>query len=170
MERRRGKKKQLKWRILGSIALILAVSMTISSLAGYWYFERIVREQKISDERSRLIQVSGQLTFLAEDIRQFARSILIDAELQELLEEDVAGSAYRKQRRNNKVSARLIFYGSLRGYIKDMIISILSGGCKATIPRIRLISMKNWRGGKLPVLPGRRAALFPNHTAKAAGS
>ena len=72
MERRRGKKKQLKWRILGSIALILAVSMTIPSLAGYWYFERIVREQKISDERSRLIQVSGQLTFLAEDIRQFA--------------------------------------------------------------------------------------------------
>lgn len=129
MERRRGKKKQLKWRILGSIALILAVSMTISSLAGYWYFERIVREQKISDERSRLIQVSGQLTFLAEDIRQFARSILIDAELQELLEEDVAGSAYRKQRRNNKVSARLIFYGSLRGYIKDMIIRTEDGAC-----------------------------------------
>ncbi len=167
MERRRGKKKQLKWRILGSIALILAVSMTISSLAGYWYFERIVREQKISDERSRLIQVSGQLTFLAEDIRQFARSILIDAELQELLEEDVAGSAYRKQRRNNKVSARLIFYGSLRGYIKDMIIRTEDGACYG---RIRLISMKNWRGGKLPVLPGRRAALFPNHTAKAAGS
>ena len=100
MDGRRGKERRLKWRLLGNIAFILAVSMVISSLAGYWYFERVVREQKISGERSRLMQVSGQLTFMAGDIRQFAKSILIDKELQQLLEEDVSGSAYLKQRRS----------------------------------------------------------------------
>ena len=54
MEGRRIRKKQLKWRILSNFALILAVSMVVSSLIGFWYFEQVVREQKISDERSRL--------------------------------------------------------------------------------------------------------------------
>ncbi|NBI86047.1 hypothetical protein D3Z47_07410 [Lachnospiraceae bacterium] len=129
MDGRRGKERRLKWRLLGNIAFILAVSMVISSLTGYWYFERVVREQKISGERSRLMQVSGQLTFMAGDIRQFAKSILIDKELQQLLEEDVSGSAYLKQRRSDKVAARLIFYGSLRSYIKNMIIRMEDGTC-----------------------------------------
>ena len=53
MDGRRGKERRLKWRLLGNIAFILAVFMVISSLAGYWYFERVVREQKISGERDR---------------------------------------------------------------------------------------------------------------------
>lgn len=127
MQGRRIKKKNLRWRILSNIAAILAFSMVISSLVGYWYFERVVREQRISDERRRLQQVSDQLEFMTEDIRQFAKSILIDEELQRLLGEEASGSEYLKQRRSRKVATRLVFYGSLRGYIRDTIIKMEDG-------------------------------------------
>ena len=124
MEGRRIRKKQLKWRILSNFALILAVSMVVSSLIGFWYFEQVVREQKISDERSRLQQVASQLAFMTEDIRQFAKNVLIDEELQQFMEEDVSDSEYLKQRRSNKITTRLIFYESLRSYIKNTIIKM----------------------------------------------
>lgn len=127
MQGRGRKKRNLKRRLLSNIAAILAFSMVLSSLVGYWYFERVVREQRINDERRRLQQVSAQLEFMTEDIRQFAKSILIDEELQRLLEEEVSGSEYLRRRRSSKVAKRLVFYGSLRSYIRDTIIKMEDG-------------------------------------------
>lgn len=129
MERKELNKKGLKWRILKNISFILAISMIISSAAGFWYFEHVVRTQKISDERSRLVQLSHQMTFLAEDMEQFSRSILIDEELQQLLEGQGAGNAFADRRRYNKVSSRLSFYSSLRPYLMGTILAMKDGIC-----------------------------------------
>lgn len=127
MGRKGIKREHLKKKLLKNISLILAVSMIISAAVGYWYFGRVVKEQKISDERSRLQQVSNQLAFMTEDIRQFARSILIDEELQKLLKEETGDSEYLRQRRANKVGKRLVFYGNLRTYIVNTILQMEDG-------------------------------------------
>lgn len=127
MGRKEIKRKHLKSRLLKNIFVILAVSMIISTVAGCWYFARLVREQKLSDERSRLQQVSSQLSFMTEDIRQFAKSILIDEELQRLLEEDTSGSEYLRLRRSNRVGKRLVFYENLRTYIASIFLRMEDG-------------------------------------------
>ena len=128
-EKRKQKQKQQKqlgWRILGNISLILALSMIISTAVGYCYFMEVVRRQKISDERSRLVQVSNQITFMTEDIRRFAESILIDEELQNLLEEDVSNE-FLRQNRYDKVAKRLVFYNNLRTYISSSVLKMADG-------------------------------------------
>lgn len=125
-KQRQKKQKQLGWRILGNISLILALSMIISTAVGYCYFMEVVRRQKISDERSRLVQVSNQITFMTEDIRRFAESILIDEELQNLLEEDVSNE-FLRQNRYDKVAKRLVFYNNLRTYISSSVLKMADG-------------------------------------------
>ncbi|MEY8391358.1 histidine kinase [Lachnospiraceae bacterium 45-W7] len=129
MQGKKLKRKRLKWRIIKNISLILAVSMIVSSAAGIWYFQKVVQAQKISDERGRLVQLSHQLTFLAEDMEQFSRSILIDEELQRVLEEPKAKTEFERRRRYNQVSSRLSFYSNLRPYIMGTILDMQDGIC-----------------------------------------
>ena len=83
---KRKAKKRLKGRILWSISLILACSMILSTAVGYIYFTEVVRKQGIQDEKNRLSQIASQITFLAEDNKRFAESILVDEQLQDLLD------------------------------------------------------------------------------------
>lgn len=122
-------RRRLKWRILGNISFILALSMIVSTIVGYCYFTEVVRKQRISDERSRLLQVSNQLSFMTEDIKRFAESILIDAELQSLLEEKVPDNEFLRQSRYSKVANRLVFYNNLRTYISGSILQMEDGTC-----------------------------------------
>lgn len=127
MEGKRIKRKHFKWRLLKNISLVLAVSMIASSMVSYWYFEKVVREQKLSDERSSLQQLSNQLGFMTEDIKRFAESILIDEELQRLLDEETDNSEFQMQRRYDKVTKRLVFYNNLRTYLTGTILHTEDG-------------------------------------------
>lgn len=129
MERKRLSRKRLKWRILKNISLILAASMIISTMAGFWYFENVVKTQRISDEESRLLQISNQLVFAREDVEQFSRSILIDEELQSFLEEKDGENEFHRQRRFKKAADRLSFYSNLRPYIMGTILRMEDGTC-----------------------------------------
>lgn len=129
MEGKGLKRKPLKWKILKNISLILAVSMIVSTMEGFFYFENVVRTQRISDERSILLQLSSQLTAVTEDMEQFSRSLLIDEEMHRLLEENDQGNEFHRQRRANKVGNRLSFYGNLRPYIRGIILQIEDGTC-----------------------------------------
>ncbi len=127
MERKGTKRKHLKKRLLWNIALILAVSMTLSTAFGYVFFNKLVKHQKLSGEEGQLGQAAGQLDFMTEDIRQFAKSILIDEELQNLLEEKEFDSEYQRQRHCNRMAKRLVFYGNLRPYIASTILQMEDG-------------------------------------------
>lgn len=127
MGRKKLKRKQLKWRILKNIFGVLAVSMILSSIAGYIYFEQIVRDQKISDERAKLQQVANQLAFMTEDIQKFAKSIIVDESLQELLEKETFQSEFERRRNYASVAKRLVFYNSLRQYIGSSILEMENG-------------------------------------------
>ncbi|MCI7812577.1 MAG: sensor histidine kinase [Lachnospiraceae bacterium] len=129
MEREKLKKKQLKWRILKKVSLILVAFMILSTIAGFFYFENVVREQKVSDEWTKLHQVSNQINFMTEDIKKFSQSILVDKELQELLEMDTFESEFQRQSVYDRVAKRLAFYNGLRTYIDSSMLQMENGIC-----------------------------------------
>ena len=126
---KRKAKKRLKGRILWSISLILACSMILSTAVGYIYFTEVVRKQRIQDEKNRLSQIASQITFLAEDNKRFAESILVDEQLQDLLEEEVEGNAFLLETRYEKVVRRLVFYNNLRPYVENSFLQMADGTC-----------------------------------------
>ncbi|MDF2513228.1 MAG: ypdA 15 [Herbinix sp.] len=127
MERELVRKKQLKWRILLNISIVLAASMIISTITGYLYFEKVVREQKISDERVNLRQLSNQITFMTEDIENIARSIIVDEVLQKTLEKKPFEDEFQRVSNKDNIIKRLIFYNSLRTYIGSSFLELKDG-------------------------------------------
>lgn len=128
MERERQKNAQLKWRVVKDIVAILGISLFISAICGFFYFKRVVCEQKISDEKVKQLQLSNQLTFMAEDIQRYAENILVDGQIQEFLEEKPE-SEYEKRRKYDRISRRLTFYTNLRSYISDTYLVMEDGNC-----------------------------------------
>ena len=109
--------------------LILACSMIISTAIGYIYFTEVVRNQGIRDEKNRLAQAAGQIAVIAEDNEKFAKSILIDEQLQDLLEQDVKDNEFLQQVRYEKIRKRLVFYNNLRPYVETSILKMADGIC-----------------------------------------
>lgn len=128
MERKELRKGGLKWKILKSITIFIAVSMAVSALAGYLYFVRIVREQKISDEEVKQQQIVNQMQFMTEDIDNFAKSIIIDETLQTALEEEKQLSEFELSRKKDRISKRLAFYNSLKTYVASSFLELENGG------------------------------------------
>lgn len=127
MEQRKGKKKQLKKRILLRLAAVLSVSMIISSAVGYFYFEYVVKEQNIEDEQANQQQIVSQLQFLTEDIQNFAQSIVVDESLQAALGKKDFANTFDEVKNANVIIKRLAFYNSLRTYIVGSFLELSDG-------------------------------------------
>lgn len=127
MERKELRKGGLKWKILRSITIFIAISMAVSALAGYLYFTRIVREQKISDEEAKQQQIVNQMQFMTEDIDNFAKSIIIDETLQMALEEEEQLNAFALAEKKDRISKRLAFYNSLKTYVASSFLELENG-------------------------------------------
>lgn len=116
MGRKKSKNAQLKWRVVKDIVVILGISLFISAICGFFYFKEVVCEQEISNEKAKQQQLSNQLTFMIEDIEQYAESILVDEQIQKLLNETTQNE-YEKRKKYDRISRRLMFYSNLRSYI-----------------------------------------------------
>ncbi len=128
MGRKKSKNAQLKWRVVKDIVVILGISLFISAICGFFYFKKVVCNQEILDEKEKQEQLSNQLTFMTEDIEQYAESILVDEQLQELLNETTQNE-YEKRRKYDRISRRLVFYSNLRSYIYNTSLVMESGIC-----------------------------------------
>ena len=124
MERKKMKKAGLKWKILRSITVFIAISMAVSALAGYLYFVHIVREQKISDEEAKQQQIVNQMQFMTEDIDNFAKSIIIDEALQTALEDEEQLNEFELSRKKDRINKRLAFYNSLKTYVASSFLEL----------------------------------------------
>lgn len=127
MGRSKLKKRQLKWRILKNVAGVLAISMVLSTIVGFFYFNGVVRRQKISDEQFKLQQATNQIAFMTEDINNFAKSIVVDETLQETLTEDTFENEFERVRNKDTVTKRLVFYNSMRTYIASSFLKMADG-------------------------------------------
>lgn len=127
MEYTEMKKSHFKVRILRNISCVLAVCMLISTGVSYLYFQRVVRTQKISDERSKQEQVARQISFMMEDISNFARSIIVDDDIQKVLEDHEEKNMFEDLKTSEVMSKRLRFYNSMRSYILGSFIQLETG-------------------------------------------
>lgn len=127
MERGKIRKKHLKRRILFNISMILVFSMVISTIVSYFYFEKVVREQKISDEKTKLQQVANQINFMTEDIHNFGKSIIVDDTIQGIMEDEHFDTEYQRIRGKDIITKQLVFYNSLRTYIGCSYIELPNG-------------------------------------------
>ena len=127
MGREKVRKKHLKRRILLNISIVLVISMVISTVVSYFYFENVVREQKISDEKNKLKQVANQIDFMTEDIHNFAKSIVVDETIQEIMGKESFDSEYQRIKCKDIITKQLVFYNSLRTYIGCSYIELSNG-------------------------------------------
>ncbi|PHV71974.1 hypothetical protein CS063_00420 [Sporanaerobium hydrogeniformans] len=121
------KKKRLKKRILLNIFLVLSFAMIASTAITYLYFENIVKNQKISDERSKMHQVLNQINFMVEDIESAVKSMIVDEVMQEQLGKEYFENEYERIKNMDTISKRLIFYNSLRTYIGCSFLELKNG-------------------------------------------
>ncbi len=128
MGRKTGKRSKLTWRVVKDIVAILGISLFISAMCGFFYFKEVISDQRISDEKAKQQQLVNQLTFMTEDIGQYAENILVDEQLQELLDE-TAQDEYEKSRKYDRISRRLMFYSSLRPHIYHICLAMKDGSC-----------------------------------------
>lgn len=127
MGREKVRKKHLKRRILLNISFVLVISMVISTVVSYFYFENVVREQKISDEKNKLNQVANQVDFMTEDIHNFAKSIVVDETIQEIMGKEIFDTEYQRIKSKDIITKQLVFYNSLRTYIGCSYIELSNG-------------------------------------------
>lgn len=127
MEREQGKKKNLKYRILLKISIVLTISMIVSSTVGYVYFNNVVREQKVADERAKQRQTAKQIAFIATDIQNFARSVIVDKTLYHALAKHEFENELEKLKSSDTVIERLAFYNSLRAYVASSFLELENG-------------------------------------------
>lgn len=74
--------KRLHSVILRRIILTACVNFIISGMFAYFFFEHILKEQMIQEERSRLAQFARQLDYMSEDIANFAFTLIISERVQ----------------------------------------------------------------------------------------
>ncbi len=117
MEKNTVKKRSLKQRILFRIMMILICSTAVSTAISYVYFRKIVKDQKIAEEQTKLRQVSRQMEYMLEDIQNFARSIVVDESIQKELENKNPDTEFERVKKGDTISRRLAFYNGLRLFV-----------------------------------------------------
>lgn len=127
MERKKTGKGHLKRRILFNISFVLVLAMVVSTGVSCYYFQKVVREQKISDESAKLQQVANQINFMTEDIRSFSKSIVVDDTIQRLIGQTGQATVFQQIKTKDEVAKQLIFYNSMRTCIGSSIIELSNG-------------------------------------------
>lgn len=120
-------KRKLKTRILKNIILALVVTSVITTIVAYLYFNKVVKEQVINNERVKLSQMIHQLTFMVIDIENFSKSIVIDPSIQEIITDISFDNEFQKVKKNHEVANKLVFYKSLRNYIGVVVLTGVNG-------------------------------------------
>lgn len=118
-------------RILKALFRVLVFAMLMGTVTGYFFFARIVRQQNISNEEAQQEQVKSQMIFMMEDIENFARNIIADDRIQEILLDNTEKTTYDAVKEKNDFLKRLRFYNSLRTYCSGSFV-VLENGNKYT--------------------------------------
>lgn len=116
MEQREKRRKKLKNRILLNIFFVLGISLIISTFVSYFYFENIVKNQCIGEEKAKLKQLSDQIESMTEDINNFAKSIIGDMDVQEYIKGERGTTEFERAKKRAEMKEVLVFYNSLRTY------------------------------------------------------
>ncbi|GGG03428.1 sensor histidine kinase [Paenibacillus abyssi] len=74
--------KSLRTTILQRIIIVAAVSFLLSAGFTYYYYEKILVDQMLHNDETKLRQTSRQLQYMSDDIAKFSFSLIISDQLQ----------------------------------------------------------------------------------------
>ncbi|AGA59394.1 MAG: sensor histidine kinase [Thermobacillus sp.] len=74
--------KRLRSVILQRIVLTACVNFVISGMFTYFFFEYILKDQMIQEDRAQLAQTARQLEYMSDDIANFAFTLIISEPVQ----------------------------------------------------------------------------------------
>lgn len=114
--------RSIKNKILGSVVLIVIVSLTLSSLLAYWRFFFILENQTIHDNDIYLQQTVNQMNQLVDDIEKYAGNIVNDELLQTFSNKLTYESVYDELLAYSDVNRQLLKFNVLRNYLDSMAI------------------------------------------------
>jgi two-component system sensor histidine kinase YesM len=115
-------KRRIKYKILGSVILIVIFSLTASSMLAYWHFSSILENQTIRDGEIHLQQTANQMNQLIDDIQKYSANMVNDDKLQNFAVRLQYPSIYDELSAYADVVQQLTKFNVLRDYLDSSAI------------------------------------------------
>lgn len=119
--------KSIKFKIISATALIVLITLIFSSSFAYLYFNNLLKNQIIKDNKIKLNQMAKQMEYFTEDILNYSYNIVIDSDIQEFLKKSNKKDIFDKVIYVDKLKTKLSQYVALRHYLHSISIITTNG-------------------------------------------
>ncbi|MNO38475.1 Sensor histidine kinase YpdA [compost metagenome] len=113
---------KIKNKILGSVILIVTLSVTAISILAYEQFSSILEAQALREDTIHLEQTTNQMNHLIDDIQKYAANMVNDEMLQQFAERVHYSSTYDELSAYKDVVTQLTKFNVLRDYLESSAI------------------------------------------------
>ncbi|MCW3790230.1 histidine kinase [Paenibacillus sp. LS1] len=115
-------KQRIKHKILGSVILIVTLSLTACGLLALGYFYSLLERQTLRDGEIHLQQIEVQMNQLIEDIRKYSANMANDELIQQFATKTNYDSIYSELSAYSDVVQQLTKFNVLRDYLDSSAI------------------------------------------------
>ncbi|HEX7714407.1 MAG TPA: histidine kinase [Bacillota bacterium] len=117
----------IKAKILGATGLVVMISLMLSGIWAYYYFQKIFKEKAIKDDAGKIDQIAQQMEYQIDDIRKYATSMIIIPEVQDFIKQSRYASYYEQLVSARRALGLMMNQLFLREYIHSAAVITISG-------------------------------------------
>lgn len=114
--------RKIKNKILGSVILIVTLSVTAISALAYEQFSSILEAQALREDTIHLEQTTNQMNHLIDDVQKYAANMVNDELLQQFAARLKYSSTYDELSAYRDVVTQLTKFNVLRDYLESSAI------------------------------------------------
>ncbi|ANY65339.1 hypothetical protein BBD42_01750 [Paenibacillus sp. BIHB 4019] len=115
-------KRRIKYKILGSVIIIVTLSLTACGLLAFGYFYSLLERQTVHDGEIHLQQTEVQMNQLIDDIRKYSANMANDEMIQRFIAKTHYDSIYSELSAYSDVVQQLRKFNVLRDYLDSSAI------------------------------------------------
>lgn len=119
--------RSIKFKIISATALIVLITLTFSSSFAYLYFNNLLKNQIIRDNKVKINQMAKQMEYFTEDILNYSYNIIIDSDIQAFLKKSNKKDIFDKVIYIDKLKTKLSQYVALRHYLHSISVITTEG-------------------------------------------
>lgn len=117
----------IRAKLLGVVAVTLAVAFVVCGVVASRYFFDILKTQAVDDEVHKLRQTARQLHYIQEEIGDLARAIAVDENIQGLIARDYTGDAFGMLVRQQTIAESLSRHLSMKSHFYSAYVILEDG-------------------------------------------
>ncbi|WP_338554901.1 histidine kinase [Paenibacillus sp. KS-LC4] len=115
-------KRRIKYKILGSVIIIVTLSLTACGLLAFGYFYSLLERQTVRDGEIHLQQTEVRMNQLIDDIRKYSANMTNDEIIQRFIAKTSYDSIYSELSAYSDVVQQLRKFNVLRDYLDSSAI------------------------------------------------